>query len=129
MRRSLFNLAAAISRVLMLATIALWVCSYWAGFMLEHVRPNDFDMAWVANGSFEFERIFVPSQHAPGTHFEAWKMHPQAGLPLPAEPGAVRDWRALGFRWFIGAGGTLNTRGGTMIARPTWRVRVPLWFV
>jgi hypothetical protein len=124
MKRRLFNLAAAVSLVLILASAALWVRSYWVAYLLGVGRRDSLDLVWLDRGVIIAMRSFVPPYREElGTHLSYWNVQSSWTPPGP-EPGTVCDWHVLGFQWVISHGGT---RGG-LITPPRWTVGVPLWF-
>jgi hypothetical protein len=43
--------------------------------------------------------------------------------------GFCRDWKFLGFHWFVSSGGSARLGNGLLTTLPRWSVRVPLRFV
>ena len=57
MKQGLFNLAVALSFLLCIATVALWVLSYWALVRLDHVAAKSYLSVTSQLGSVRLERV------------------------------------------------------------------------
>jgi hypothetical protein len=94
-RRRLFNLAAAVSLVLCVATVALWVRSYYywdAIFLQRGVYSVD---ARTANGKFN---VHMAERHA----IPPWTVKVFRTFPRDSDPfysGVPTGWNRLGFRF------------------------------
>jgi hypothetical protein len=139
-RRRLFNLAAAVSLVLLLACAALWVRSYFVHDYLVRNREVAWHF-WSAPGRVEAWVIWwrdSTSGVMPGMpewpkdeHFRYSQPSP-AGLPKPAGPGipgVTHYGRGLGFEFERDVPVVPAPRGRTYVGTPAILVVVPHWFL
>jgi hypothetical protein len=130
-KRRLLTLAAAASLLLCVPTVALWVRSYFISDGWMDSRADRVTMAWSERGTIFLQhttrlsgRVATPVR----AHRTRWELPPVSGTPIP-EPGTVRDWKFLGFHWFISIGGSATASGGVLMTPPRWTVGIPLWCV
>jgi hypothetical protein len=129
-KRRLFNLAAAVSLVMMLAMVALWVRSYWVGDNLERYNTTRtyFGSALGRLGI----TVVHPRKWDTFTGDGTWHLrHPLLrqgfSLDVPAPPYARRAWRVLGFG-YADVGFDPNPHFGSENS-PYQQVVIPHWFV
>jgi hypothetical protein len=108
-RRKLFNLAAAVSLVLCVATVALWIASYFVGMGAEWVSPSA-SLALDVGCSFGTMSIAKTEHAAPDATlarlrgFSYYVHAPRPPLPQLAQlvgPFARFDFRFGGFAIFF----------------------------
>jgi hypothetical protein len=133
-KRRLVTLAAAASLVLCVATMALWVRSYFIADEWYDSRPDRYDSAWSLRGIIFIQHTTLQSEPvAPlGVHYSSDRLTPPppSGRARSPDPGTVRDLRFLGFQWFVSRGGTgPSLYGGAVTTAARWRVAFPLWFI
>ena len=129
MRRKLFNLAAAVSLVLCLAMVALWIRSYWVSDLIMHYGPTQRSVL-SNSGSMHFivtdisglaitSRKTIKHSTRPAS---LWRTDALA----PHDPGVKTNVGLAGFRWFVSNGGVGRTNIRTA---KRWALTVPHWFI
>jgi hypothetical protein len=133
MKRRLFNLAAAVSLVMMLAMVALWVRSYWRSYGWTGAIGTRVTDISVERGIIFLERVSVASRSSISE--DGWVSEPAATTAPYRDAGTVRDWKLLGFSWFMTNGGVQTPASGpdgvpiVWVTRPRSRVGIPLWLL
>jgi hypothetical protein len=130
-KRRLVTLAAVVSLLLSIATVVLWMRSYFIADGWWDSREDRLVVAGTQQGAIFLDHATLnsgPAATPMGIHRFKWKVSPGSGTPAP-DPGVVREWTFLGFHWFISEGGSGPAPGGFFTTPPRWQVRVPLWFI
>jgi hypothetical protein len=133
--RILLNAATALSLVLCVATVALWVRSYRLADVVGWTGRDRVAVATSDRG-----RLTVGAVTVPATWVAALAAHrgwdrstrpagtADVGPTLARYPGTRRHWHALGFRWFVSDGGQGQASlGSADAALPQRVVAVPHW--
>lgn len=131
--RFTFNSAAALSLLLCVALLVLWVRSYRMLDTVYHRRE------WAVYMHSNYGRLNVRVSHllpegriAAAEYSIRYTKQPAYRPSMDVPPnGTVRDWRALGFRYWSGVPAPpigLGPNAVPGVAAPGWRVAVPLWF-
>jgi hypothetical protein len=135
-KRRLGTRAAAASLLLCVATVALWVRSYFIADEFMDSHSDRLDMVWTVRGTVFIQRTHLRSDPvAPlGTYLTTVDLTEQHATPPTArvqDPGTSRDWQVLGFHWFVSRGGSaVNANGNAILTTPpSWRVGLPMWFL
>jgi hypothetical protein len=134
MKRRLLNLAAAVSLVLFLATVGLWVRSYWVGdnvsWSSSHAREGDWvSREWMINigrGGWLIQWIDSLDEPtgAPRPNSDPWRWsHPRAPASVGGGAHLPSFWRRRGFSY--SSTGPMN-RPGRVQHR---YLCTPLWFL
>jgi hypothetical protein len=102
-KRRLVTLAAVASLLLCIATVALWVRSYWR---YDHLSCFAVDGHCVlVSGDGRLGIMFGPNYKGPNAmradpEFRYWNYAPpEGGLPGQMEIAAYRSWRRIGFAY------------------------------
>jgi hypothetical protein len=113
MKRRLFNLLAAVSLVLCVATAVLWVRSH---LVCDHLvflpQAGGTLVSRSLRGELIGQRHHAPLNPQQAAMVRTYFSRPAAGLvwaarhTLPGEPGVRFDWEFMGFAAFSTAGGT-----------------------
>ncbi len=144
-RRRLFTIVSVLSLLLWLATLALWVRSYWRAEIVHYVHQRDDTRRWFElqslRGSFAitFER---------GAHIDPLVTPVPRLFYTSHRPEDVLDWRKVfevyakqanvSYAWFLGFGFVVDestpNRWVLLISFPHWSivlltVVLPTWFL
>jgi hypothetical protein len=136
--RALLSAATMVSLLLCVATVALWVRSYWVCDMYAaDARDRWHLFAWSSRGVAGVDRVrpsdFTAERMPRGLSHHA-PPPPNLGpvVPPPKDPG-VRSRFALGsVSWYRTEGGSVRTLTGPFSFNvtdfyPAWHLTVPLW--
>ncbi|HWE93182.1 MAG TPA: hypothetical protein VG269_04345 [Tepidisphaeraceae bacterium] len=137
MRRRVFTLLSAVPLLLCVATIALWVRSYWVsdGVRTESVTTvttlaSSRGSLWLYHATMPPARIrgraIVPIRWLRTTPFDATRRSPIL------RSGSWANFSMAGFGFFASDGGTIpatNPSGFSQRILPAWNGGVPLWFL
>jgi hypothetical protein len=128
--------ATALSVVLCVATVALWVRSYWTADLVQWTSREG-----MAVSNSDRGRLTVEAAAFPGTTWSdafaderGWRRSTWSAGKVGIDAGFVQDpstrrhWHAMGFRWFVSDGAEVATGpGSTTTYFPRRAVGVPHW--
>jgi hypothetical protein len=118
--RYTFNALAVLSLLLCMATVVLWVRSYYKLDCLSWDHADRFGELFSSAGGFYHSITYVHHPEKPIAY------HTGTPRGLYITPGVIetRHWEFGGFWWIV----TARTRVRYFVAEPGWSAGVPCWF-